>query len=293
MLGSIEYILRRQKLIDGKGTISCNISIGRSLSVQVFIGNRRHLNLKISNGASLREEFKILNEVHSIIPKIVPMPLALEQIGHYNVIISEGVKHRSLNKFDLVLRQKNIINVFNTFTDLGVKNFTLDNPVQDHLSIIRESAHKLNQLNIHGPLNKWLESTDFSEIQLLPHIMQHGDFLQNNIGMHKGDIYIFDWEDFGQVKLPGYDLFLFLFSFYDFKFDTVNSSLFPKENSFSKKIMSHYFQNTGMDINLFKKLYLAYIVLFLCSKKDLGYKIHVQNRWGSILSLALRENGFF
>ncbi len=42
----------------------------------------------------------------------------------------------------------------------------------------------------------------------LPALAQHGDFVLNNLGRTKrGDLVIFDWEDFGSVCLPGLDLF--------------------------------------------------------------------------------------
>lgn len=248
--------------------------------------------MKISTGDSLKKEFETLKEVYAVLPKIVPKPLAFEKIGLNDVIISEGVKHRVLNKFDSFILKKNIIETFNTVNEAGFTYFLVNKPEKTHASRIRESVFTLDQLDIAQPLNEWLSVFDFSRLKNIPYIKQHGDLASNNVGVYKKDIYIFDWEDFGRVLLPGYDLFLFAFTFFKFNFDKMDFFISSKSNSFLNEILRRYFEKTGMDMHLFKKMYVAYIILFLCSKRDLGYSKNAQDQWAHCLGLALDRDGF-
>lgn len=292
MLGPIENLLHQRGLLDATGKICCNIFFGKSTSVQVLLENGGHLHLKISTGDSLKKEFETLKEVYAVLPKIVPKPLAFEKIGLNDVIISEGVKHRVLNKFDSFILKKNIIETFNTVNEAGFTYFLVNKPEKTHASRIRESVFTLDQLDIAQPLNEWLSVFDFSRLKNIPYIKQHGDLASNNVGVYKKDIYIFDWEDFGRVLLPGYDLFLFAFTFFKFNFDKMDFFISSKSNSFLNEILRRYFEKTGMDMHLFKKMYVAYIILFLCSKRDLGYSKNAQDQWAHCLGLALDRDGF-
>ena len=45
-------------------------------------------------------------------------------------------------------------------------------------------------------------------LKTLPALSQHGDLVLNNLGLRpRRQLVIFDWEDYGAVKLPGLDLF--------------------------------------------------------------------------------------
>lgn len=52
---------------------------------------------------------------------------------------------------------------------------------------------------------------NLSTLALVP---QHGDLVMNNLGLRpSGSLVVFDWEDFGEVGLPGLDLFTLEYSF--------------------------------------------------------------------------------
>ena len=292
MLGPIENFLRRRDLLGVTEKAHCNISSGKSTSVQVLVENGYHLHLKISTGASLMKEYETLKEVYAVLPKIVPKPIALEKIGLRDVIISEGVKHGILNKFDSLTINKQIIETFNKVNEVSLKHFLEKKPKNNHAAMVNDSALTLNQLDLAQPLNKWLSEFDFSPLKNIPYVKQHGDLASNNVGVYKKDIYIFDWEDFGRVLLPGYDMFLFAFTYYKLDLDKMDFFILSKSNNFLNQILKRYFANTGMDIHLFKKMYVAYIILFLCSKRDLGYSKNAQDQWAHCLRLALDRDGF-
>jgi thiamine kinase-like enzyme len=52
-------------------------------------------------------------------------------------------------------------------------------------------------------LDYWVENVELRE---LPEVPQHGDFVHNNLGRARDTLYVFDWEDYGKVCLPGFDL---------------------------------------------------------------------------------------
>ncbi|MBY0469129.1 MAG: hypothetical protein K2Q07_09155 [Burkholderiaceae bacterium] len=53
-----------------------------------------------------------------------------------------------------------------------------------------------------------------AQLSNLPVARQHGDLVMNNLGLRpSGGLIVFDWEDFGEIGLPGLDLFTLEFSF--------------------------------------------------------------------------------
>lgn len=53
-----------------------------------------------------------------------------------------------------------------------------------------------------------------AQLPNLPLARQHGDLVMNNLGLRpSGSLVVFDWEDFGDVGLPGLDLFTLEYSF--------------------------------------------------------------------------------
>jgi hypothetical protein len=53
-----------------------------------------------------------------------------------------------------------------------------------------------------------------AQLSNLPVARQHGDLVMNNLGLRpSGSLVVFDWEDFGEIGLPGLDLFTLEYSF--------------------------------------------------------------------------------
>lgn len=53
-----------------------------------------------------------------------------------------------------------------------------------------------------------------AQLPKLPLARQHGDLVMNNLGLRPcGSLVVFDWEDFGDMDLPGLDLFTLEYSF--------------------------------------------------------------------------------
>jgi hypothetical protein len=66
-------------------------------------------------------------------------------------------------------------------------------------------------------LEMYFQKLDLEGIcRRLSYVRQHGDLVANNVGVTARGIVIFDWEDFGRVELPGFDIALFLASCLDY-----------------------------------------------------------------------------
>ena len=124
-------------------------------------------------------------------------------------------------------------------------------------------------------------------------IPQHGDLALTNVYIYEEKILVIDWEDFGFVNIPGFDLFVFLLSCSDQNIT----------------IMKSYFDESGQPIGLKNIIQRAsielhrvlgepwenfiplYILLLLFLKHKLGYGKLIQEKIGFIVSKMIKEVG--
>ncbi len=84
-------------------------------------------------------------------------------------------------------------------------------------------------------------------------IYQHGDFTNDNILIDNEKIKIVDCDTFGDIAIPGFDIYHI----------TVRNKM--KD---SYELLSRYFVNVGIDYKIDKKLIFVYFLHELCIKKD-------------------------
>ena len=118
---------------------------------------------------------------------------------------------------------------------------------------------------------------------------QHGDFAINNIAVDtRGKLILFDWEDFGRINYPFFDLATLAFS-------NVLSQDKVEELGEDPGILSDFpgadmvalvCRQQGMSINSFKKHFPFYMMLFIYLKQDLAYGDYIIARLKKFLDRA-------
>jgi hypothetical protein len=109
-------------------------------------------------------------------------------------------------------------------------------------------------------------------------VRQHGDLAANNVGVTETGIVIFDWEDFGRVSLPGFDVAIFLSSC--LKHDPARIRQWSERGipESLEAVVQDACRTFGMDRFLFWSMLPIYLCYFLSLKNKFGYGDIIKNR---------------
>lgn len=138
----------------------------------------------------------------------------------------------------------------------------------------------------------WLQST----LSTLSHshvpVAQHCDFTYANLGVsNQGQLVIFDWEEYGAVTFPAFDLTTFLLGHYHFG-GTIGAALDSPDSligMINRDFGASYLSRFDMTAETYMRLFPAYLLVFRTLKlNDFGHAINrrVQAMWA-----RLRKSG--
>ena len=113
---------------------------------------------------------------------------------------------------------------------------------------------------------------------------QHGDLVMNNLGLRPcGSLVVFDWEDFGEVGLPGLDLFTLEYSF---EHEAARARAQGQRSHPDKFIdLDACCAAQHLSVADYRSLRVAHALAFLYLKRNYGPEIQGRLR-NHILSLA-------
>lgn len=141
----------------------------------------------------------------------------------------------------------------------------------------RQLAGQLSGFFGGGPLalqtRRWLSGELMRAASQLPDILQHGDFVLNNIGSRAaGAPAIFDWEDLGESGLPGLDLFTFELSLAE---DPARlPAMRQAESKALRSLKQHACRSAGLSISDYHALTPIYALVFRYLKREYGPAVH-------------------
>ncbi|MCP4650116.1 MAG: hypothetical protein GY853_08585 [PVC group bacterium] len=111
-------------------------------------------------------------------------------------------------------------------------------------------------------------------LQRLLEVPQHGDFTFTNLGVRdNGMLFVFDWEDYGRIRWPGFDFATFLASFLHHS-NTYNSAVGSVDSFIrmtERKFGSGVYKGLDLDSRTFAFLFPFYLTGFMFLKKRLNY----------------------
>lgn len=203
--------------------------------------------IKICKTAGIIEkEYENLRILKNQLNYLVPSPLFFNRIDSFEVMAMEMVKgnhldNLSVNSNLLSLLVDKMIIFHKTVQKGKLKHNQLNELIDQSLSSIK-SKDKNSPLSsfYSNSMQKLLEN--FEPFNF-PKIPQHGDFFISNVLYNSGEICILDWEDFGQICIPGYDLyFLLLDLFANERFLAERSShkIMKIKNSIKDNIIKYF-----------------------------------------------------
>jgi Ser/Thr protein kinase RdoA (MazF antagonist) len=162
-------------------------------------------------------EFANLSEVHARAPQFTPRPLRLEQHDAFWILWLRGVPGYPLKS------ERSPSSA--TFLGLADMVTSLHRAVQTRVAFGDESRYRRMVLeplqslagfgkaeSIQADCSRIEEQTSQSWLDALPTIPQHGDLHCGNVLRCRDEWHIVDWETYGIVDLPYYDLVTLLLS---------------------------------------------------------------------------------
>jgi hypothetical protein len=163
----------------------------------------------------LEREFHNLKRAHSAAPAFVPQPLSFGPMDGLWALWIEGVPgspfrpDSSTRSLGLIIEMLvDIHSRMRAQTPSGITDryrAMVGAPLDSLTEFGASAGVQTGCAELRRRLNiDWLAT--------LPVIPQHGDFYPGNVITYRGTMRVIDWETFGQVDLPAYDLFTFLIS---------------------------------------------------------------------------------
>lgn len=207
--------------LDAVADAHCNVSIRLdNLLVDVFDSKGRHYHLRMAEAYDMHREYQIAETVTQAWTKFVPRPLHFFREGAVSGIVFEGLRFSAVSTHDLLrstparlrLLPGDLIEFFCISSTAMVGKA---NPLQ-FAGVLADLNSRYLGTEHEALFLRVLAATDLERMAGLPARKQHGDFVMNNLGIRSSGLVVFDWEDFGKICLPGFDLAVLAASMIDF-----------------------------------------------------------------------------
>jgi hypothetical protein len=162
-------------------------------------------------------EFRNLQTVHHLAPRYVPRPLHLGSADGFFMLWMEGVPGRRIppgGKYPISMLAASVETVISLHR--AVNQGMEESAGDRHARMVTAPLGAV--LKRGGPAVRegclaLLETATAQWLQRLPVIPQHGDLYLDNVLHYREEYRIVDWENFGVIDLPFYDLLTLLISF--------------------------------------------------------------------------------
>ena len=279
MIPSIKKFLLSRGYLPAGYAGDFNIFLGRHTLVQFFLPQEKSIvikaaKLKGENAIALARERSALEENGPRYPDLVPKVITAEENGDYYLLCVEGTRITTTKLKDIFRLKGTQFHQMQRL--LSGEDRAIDTPHSAALSGQEQFKNACALL----PQNMSQHYEHLGKPQLwdrmigtMRTIPQHGDLAINNIGKSKQGIIVFDWEDYGHITVPGFDLCVLLFSGTRFQMNDLKGiidkiyDLKGRKPHFLKEVVAQL--NVEQDtINDFLMIHL---ILFHGLKHSLGY----------------------
>lgn len=275
MLDLITKILNESSLAKPEEILGINIHFSneKTLNISILLPEERSIYVRaINTELSPSNEGARYKAALKAYPKFIPPVLVHTYIDNWEIIIIRGVKHQQITPQHLIKNKQQIANKVADFVQ-GSVSAIVESPAYSHQEFLSHLDSRTDDPKCLSILSKWRSE---KRIDDLPHIPQHGDFTANNFGLVNSSLVIFDWEDFGRVHLPGFDIFILIASSIGFRAELLK--LLINKAKYDKSCFAHKLVHSCSSLNItpvfFEELSPLYLTIFLDLKKNYSKKIY-------------------
>lgn len=279
MIAVATEVLAAQGLLGPAGILRTDfwIKTGDYVLLKVYTSRREFLFVKISELEDLAAEHRAHELAQATIGQFMP-----RVHGHFrhegcNLIVSEGLDHRRATREEILDAGSEVSHHLVRFFKVAAERGRLADPVA-------RMHHELHLLRDHfaGTRHAGALRIDERTVAALPAARQHCDFVLTNLGVHAGELLVFDWEDYGKLNLPGFDLCVLLLS--AVAFDPQRAlELLPRPGVGAGRhpFVAACCSAIGIDLATFSAMLPLYLAAFLYLKQD--YSVEIQDKTAAVL----------
>lgn len=264
--------------------LSVNVRHSHHVSYFINAGSGRFYFTKLApihKDDALVNEAKALEHVQGHLPGSTPSALGLVQHNGISFLVLSSIASEPIHTHkDICGSARRIESTASTFN--GIRQASSAEGLVDlatHNDFFKQNAPKLIE---------YLSTPSITEISSrLPRILQHGDFTVNNLGLRRHRPVIYDWEDYAAVDLPGFDVAMFIGSFFDHNPERLQDVLHG--NSTMSAATRRFVDVSGLSYEDFLSMIPIYYGYFYWLKRNKGYKGKIQRLALSVISAFLKD----
>lgn len=187
---------------------NAGIARGDTLWAHVYLDARTFVHVKLSELVSLREEAATHAAAARIFHDFMPRLLGYVVRDGWEVLVTEGLSYEAFAAGRFLASSSNtgvagrVCELFEVARNAGGASV----PAPNARALLDRLEQRFAGTPYPALLAHWRTSAGERELARLPVTPQHGDFVANNLAVRRSRLIVFDWEDYGKVSWPGFDL---------------------------------------------------------------------------------------
>ncbi len=297
MITTVTGYLIGKGLLPDDYNYDVNIFLGRSNFFHFFLPRGKSLAVKVADSKSdsakaLIKEYGALQENYPRYSKLLPHGIALEEGRVFTIMVTEGMIISNVTLDEILSVSATQRDLMQRFLS-GEDRISSDEEHTPRSFIeVLDSAIDVLPDELCQKYKKIMTDRKWGKLlKKLPAIPQHGDLAINNIGKTDAGLVVFDWEDYGQINIPGFDLCVMLVSgcgFDENKLLSIMDDIYSGDEGHCH-ILTPVVNTLRIDQQHFTDLISIHLILFHKIKYDLGYGPEVIENCQSLLQALHTE----
>jgi hypothetical protein len=256
---------------------------GDTVWLDAFQPDGSFFHAKVAEYVTLGEEARVYGEAYGVYQQFMPMPVGYTVKDRWEIFVTEGIEHRPLSGDPLgrSTRSRSVRKELCRFFAMAAPARMSASPGHVHNALLQRLQATFTETPHSALVDFWCSRESRRKLEALGAVPQHGDFVVNNIGARNSQLVVYDWEDFGKVALPGFDLCTLAISLVH---EVTPRDGFARNGVYGEQLrlfLEPACAATGIDVDRFWQLVPLYLLTFLHLKK--GYAAGVQTRIEELL----------
>ncbi len=278
--------LRREGIcLDGQSGLAINVA--RDLKICRFPQDSAPVFLRILAQSKGERDLAHLQALKCLLGDYVNGPTKIVRTEDAVCGVFPFVEHERVS-YESVLSQGLLGQVCDVLAKLhaGGSALGIEGP---RLSPLEVASELREQSGPGESFRAYLEQNFLPFVERLPSVPQHGDFTYVNlVSTEGGRLIVFDWEDYGLVRYPGFDLATFLVSHYRHADWLERLVISPASltDALERDFGQDMLPELGLTREQFALAFPGYLAVFLTLKKN-GFGVRVIKRMRDLLMRIL------
>ena len=278
MISAITTALHRLALLQPEERaprFHIGLTTGDTLWLNAFVDDRRFFHVKASDIVSLREEAQMYEQAWQTFSEFMPRPLGYCVEDGWDIFVTEGVVHRPVFPRALLRADggRKTAHAICSFFETSRQRQPRDQR-SAHGALLGNLESRFKRSPFAPLLAHWCSGHGLRELEAIGSVLQHGDFVSNNIAFARSRLVVFDWEDYGKISLPGLDLCTLIVS----SLEVDEADALIRDEAPILKPVCHIL---NLEPAQFRRLVPLYLLSFLYLKE--GYATEVRQRIAGFL----------